>query len=111
MHSHGNISAIVPLLVRAGLDVLNPVGPSDSMDLGVLKVKYGDRLCLQGGLSKHLGFMSNQELKNHVKDRIRLGSPGGGFILGSEGELPYEMELERFSAFVEMSRRYRRNTP
>jgi len=111
MHSHGNINAIVPLLVRAGLDVLNPVGPSDNMDVEGLKEKYGDRLCLQGGLSKHLGFMSNEELRNHVKDRIRLGSPGGGFILSSEGDLPYEMELESFSAFIGMSRRYRRNTP
>ena len=110
MHSHGNINAIVPLLVRAGLDVLNPIGPSDNMDLGALKDRYGDRLCLQGGLSKHVGFMSNEDLRNHVKDRMRLGSPGGGFILGSEGELPYEMKQESFSAFIRMSRGYRRNT-
>ena len=110
MHSHGNINAIVPLLVRAGLDVLNPVGPSDNMDLGALKEKFGGRLCLQGGLSKHIGFMSGEELKSHVSDRLRLGSPGGGFILSSEGDLPYEMNPESFSSFIEMSRRYRRNT-
>ncbi len=110
MHSHGNINAIVPLLVRAGLDVLNPVGPSDNMDLRAVKDRYGDHLCFQGGLSKHLGFMNREELKSHVRDRLRLGSPGGGFILGSEGGIPYEMEPDRFSAFIEMSRRYRRNT-
>ena len=36
MHSHGNINAVVPLLVDAGLDVLNPIGPSDNMNLKVL---------------------------------------------------------------------------
>jgi len=51
MHSHGNINAILPLLVDAGLDILNPIGPSDNMDLGALKEKYGDKLCLQGGLA------------------------------------------------------------
>lgn len=111
MHSHGNINAIVPLLVRANLDVLNPVGPSDNMDLGELKEEFGDRLCLQGGLSKHIGLMSREELKSHISDRLRLGGPSGGFILSSEGDLPYEMNPESFSAFVEMSRRYRRNTP
>jgi len=109
MHSHGNINAIVPLLVDAGLDVLNPIGPSDNMDLAVLKERFGDKLCLQGGLSKHIGFMNKEELKQHLTDRISVGSPGGGFILSSEGELPYEMKPENFVYFVEMSRKYRRN--
>jgi len=109
MHSHGNINAIVPLLVDAGLDILNPIGPSDNMDLAFLKEKYGDKLCLQGGLSKHIGFMSREDLKQHLIDRISIGSPGGGFILSSEGELPYEMKPENFIYFVKLSRKYRRN--
>ena len=111
MHSHGNINAVVPLLVDAGLDVLNPVGPSDNMDLAVLKERFGDRLCLQGGLSKHIGFMNNEEIRRHIVDRLRIGCPGGGFILGSEGSLPYEMSEDGFLAFVKLSREYRRNVP
>jgi len=111
MHSHGNINAIIPLLVKANLDVLNPIGPSDNMDLETLKEKYGDRLCLQGGLSKHIGFMSPDDLRNHIIDRLRIGSPEGGFILSSEGDLPYEMNFENFKAFLSISRRYRRNKP
>jgi len=110
VHSHGNINAIVPLLVDTGLDVLNPIGPSDSMDLESLKERYDGKICLQGGLSKHLGFMSLEELRNHLADRIRVGSPGGGFILASEGDLPYEMTSENFAAFTKLSRKYRRNT-
>ncbi len=111
MHSHGNINAIVPLLVDAGLDVLNPIGPSDNMNLKVLKERFGDRLCLQGGLSKHIGFMDVEELRQHIVDRLRIGCPGGGFILSSEGSLPYEMSEKGFLAFVELSRKYRRNVP
>jgi len=111
MHSHGNINAIIPLLVKARLDILNPVGPSDNMDLKELKEKYGDKLCLQGGLSKHIGFMSIDELREHLVDRLRIGSPGGGFILSSEGDIPYEMSIESFQAFIRMSRKYRRNKP
>jgi|GEM_PF-371220 hypothetical protein len=111
MHSHGNINAIVPLLVDAGLDALNPIGPSDNMDLAALKERFGDELCLQGGLSKHIGFMGVEELRRHVVDRLRIGSPGGGFILGSEGSLPYEMSKDNFLAFVRMSKKLRRNAP
>jgi len=109
MHSHGNIKAIVPSLVKAKLDVLNPVGPSDNMDLEALKERWGDSLCLQGGLSKHIGYMDPEELINHVADRLRVGSPGGGFILSSEGDLPYEMNRENFKTFLKVSRKYRSN--
>lgn len=111
MHSHGNINAIVPLLVNAKLDVLNPIGPSDNMDLKALKENYGDKLCLQGGLSKHIGLMSLEELKAHLLDRLRIGSPGGGFILSSEGDIPYEMSIENFKEFLKASRKYRVNKP
>ena len=111
MHSHGNINAIVPLLVNAKLDVLNPIGPSDNMDLKALKESYGDKLCLQGGLSRHIGLMSLEELKEHILDRLRVGSPGGGFILSSEGDIPYEMSIENFKEFLKISRKYRVNKP
>jgi len=29
MHSHGNINKIVPLVVKAGIDILNPVGSGE----------------------------------------------------------------------------------
>lgn len=111
MHSHGNINAILPLLVNINLDVLNPIGPSDNMDLKKLKENYGDRLCLQGGLSKYIGLMSLEDLKDHLLDRLRIGSPGGGFILSSEGDIPYEMSIENFREFLKISRKYRVNRP
>jgi uroporphyrinogen-III decarboxylase len=109
MHSHGNIASLVPLLVKADLDMLNPVGPTDNMDLKSLKEKYGDKLCFLGGLSKNIGFMSVKELKEHLLDRLRVGAPGGGYILGSEGDIPVEMSVENFELLLKMSKKYRRN--
>lgn len=111
MHSHGKIDALIPLLVKAKLDMLNPIGPTDNMDLKTLKEKYGDKLCLLGGLSKHIGFMSAEELKEHLTNRLRAGAPGGGYMLGSEGDIPVEMSLENFELFLKLSRKFRRNTP
>jgi len=111
MHSHGKIDTLVPLLVKAKLDMLNPVGPTDNMDLKSLKEKYGEKLCFLGGLSKHIGLMSLDELKEHLIDRIRTGAPGGGYILGSEGGIPPEMSPEKFEVFLKMSKKYRRNMP
>ncbi len=111
MHSHGNISTLVPLFVKAGLDVLNPIGPTDNMDLEALKEKYGEKMCLHGGLSKNIGFMSSEEMRDHLLDRLRVGTPGGGFILSSEGDIPVEMSVENFEEFLKLSKKCRRNQP
>ncbi|MCX8170441.1 MAG: uroporphyrinogen decarboxylase family protein [Candidatus Bathyarchaeota archaeon] len=111
MHSHGKIDILIPLLVRARLDMLNPVGPTDNMDLRGLKEKYGDKICFLGGLSKNIGLMSAASLKEHLLDRLRVGSPGSGFILGSEGGIPMEMSIENFNLLLKASRKYRRNSP
>jgi len=111
MHSHGKIDALVPLFAKAKLDALNPVGPTDNMNLKALKDEYGDKICFQGGLSKNIGFMNPEELKEHLLDRLRVGTPGGGFILSSEGDIPVEMSLENFKIFLNLSKKYRRNRP
>lgn len=109
MHGHGDINLIVPLLVKAKLDILNPVGPTDNMNLAELKEKYGDHLTLQGGLSKFIGNFNPEELAKHVMDRIAIGGPGGGFILGTEGGISPEMSIENFDILLRVSRKYRRN--
>lgn len=109
MHSHGKIDSLIPLFIRAKLDMLNPVGPTDNMDLKYLKEKYGDEICFLGGLAKNIGFMSTEALREHLMDRIRIGAPGGGFVLGSEGGIPLEMSVENFDVLLKVSRKYRRS--
>jgi hypothetical protein len=91
MHSHGNLNAIMPLLYEAGVDILNPVGPSDGMNLAGLKTRYGDRITFMGGVSKFIGQMSPVELQTHLWEVFRAGSPGGGYICHSEGGIPIDM--------------------
>ncbi|MEM3027648.1 MAG: uroporphyrinogen decarboxylase family protein [Candidatus Bathyarchaeia archaeon] len=111
MHVDGNINAIMDLIVDAGIDAINNVGPGDNMDLAELKEKYGDRITLHGGLSRFISRMSDEELKSHVINRLAIGSPGGGYILGLEGSIHSDMKPETFRLFLECSRKYRRNKP
>ncbi|MBS7613679.1 hypothetical protein KEJ48_05495, partial [Candidatus Bathyarchaeota archaeon] len=57
---------------------------------------------------KHMGYMSLEELRGHLFDRLRIGSSSGGFILSSEGDIPYEMDQEVFRVFM---RKYKLNSP
>jgi uroporphyrinogen decarboxylase len=108
MHSHGNLNAIMPLLYEAHIDILNPVGPSDGMELAQLKARYGDRMTLMGGVSKFIGRMSTSELGSHLRDVLRAGSPGGGFILHSEGGIPADMPTANVYLYLLLRRQLAR---
>ncbi|MHB0878522.1 MAG: uroporphyrinogen decarboxylase family protein [Anaerolineae bacterium] len=102
MHCHGNINAIMPMLCDAGIDIINPVGPGDGMDLADLKSRYGSRMTLMGGISKFIGQMSKEELKAHLEEVFRVGSPGGGFIAYSKGSIPVDMTAENVRYYLDL---------
>jgi uroporphyrinogen decarboxylase len=107
MHSHGYIVPLMDKIIETGVDILNPVGPGDNMDLAQLKQRYGDRVVLNGGISKYIEHMSHEEMERHIHDVIRVGSRGGGFMACSEGGIPYTFSQEDFRFYVATSRKYR----
>jgi len=83
-HSCGSIPHIIPMLVEAGLDILNPVQCSAAgMDPGWLKETFGDRLVFWGGgvdTQRTLPFGTPEQVAAEVEDRIRVFAPGGGYV-------------------------------
>lgn len=108
MHSHRNINAILRLLVNAGVDTLNPVGSTDNMNLAETKEKYGDKITILGGISKFNGEISKGELESRVKEVIRIGSKGGGYMTAPEGSIPCTMTHEDFRFCPDILRKYRK---
>ena len=84
IHSCGGIYPLIPGLIEAGVDVLNPVQTSAvGMDPVRLKREFGDRLVFWGGgcdTQKVLENASPEVIREHVHDRMRIFGPGGGFV-------------------------------
>jgi hypothetical protein len=51
MHSHGNIAVLLPFLLDAGVDILNPFDPKENPHLEELIECYGDRVVFCGFVS------------------------------------------------------------
>lgn len=83
-HSCGAVVPLIPLIIEAGFDILNPVQCSATgMDPATLKAAYGDRLVFWGGgvdTQRTLPFGTPEQVKREVTERLRLFSPGGGFV-------------------------------
>lgn len=107
IHSHGNINGILPALMDTGVDILNPVGPTDGMNLEELLQEYGQRCVFAGGISKRIGEMSKAELGAHLEEVISIGKRYGSYIYRGEGGIPATMSHEMFRFYMETSRRLR----
>lgn len=88
LHSHGNITPIIPDLVEAGFDMLNPLDPTDGIDLAAVKLEFGRRLTLVGGLPKHFFTLAPEAMETILCETLALCSPGGGFVLMEASGVP-----------------------
>jgi len=84
LHSCGAVEPLIEDFIAMGVDILNPVQTSATgMDPALLKRKFGGRIVFWGGgcdTQSVLGFKSSEEVKAHVRERIRIFAPGGGFV-------------------------------
>lgn len=106
IHSCGSIYDLLPDMVEAGFDILNPVQCSAAeMDPQRLKDEYGDRLIFWGGgvdTQKTLPFGTPDEVYHEVRERIEIFSKNGGFVFNSihnvQSNVPTENLLAMFQA-------------
>ena len=94
LHSCGSIYNLIPHFVEAGIDILNPVQTSAAnMDPARLKKEFGDKLVFWGGgcdTQSVLGKATPAEIREHVKERLRIFSPGGGYVFNNVHNIQYE---------------------
>ena len=84
LHSCGSVADIVPDLIEVGVEVLNPVQTSArGMDPARLKREFGRDLTFWGGGcdTQHvLPEGTPEEVARHVRERLDILAPGGGFV-------------------------------
>jgi uroporphyrinogen decarboxylase len=83
-HSDGGVRRILPDMIAAGIDVLNPIQwRSKGMEREGLKRDFGDQLVFHGAVDNQftLAFGSVEVVRQEVLDDLRILGAGGGYIL------------------------------
>jgi uroporphyrinogen decarboxylase len=83
-HSDGAIREIVPDIIEAGVDVLNPIQwRCRGMEREGLKRDFGGEVVFHGGMDNQhtLPFGSEEEVRREVRDNLEILGEGGGYIL------------------------------
>ena len=84
LHCCGGIYELIPDLIEAGLDAINPVQIScKNMDSVKLKSEFGKDLTFWGGgceTQNVLPHSTPKQVAEHVKRQVEIFSPDGGFV-------------------------------
>lgn len=112
LHSCGSIRALLPDLIEAGYDVINPMQTScRGMEPEGLKADFGRDICFWGGgcdTRTVLPRATPAEVKDHVKRRLELLMPGGGFVFNTIHNILPEVPPQNIVAMYEAVREFGR---
>lgn len=109
-HTCGAVRKLIPDLIDAGIDILNPVQISAAdMDLSELKQEFGRDLVFWGGgvdTQGVLGTATPAEVRDHVRQNIEALAPGGGFVFAAVHDIQANVPPENIMAMWEAWREY-----
>ena len=109
LHSCGDIRKLLPMIVEAGFDVLNPMETKAGMDIYQIKKDYGDRLTLWGGIDvRTICGGDLGKLHDEIKEKVTFAKQGGGYIFSSDHSIPENVPLETYKQMVEWGIEYGR---
>jgi uroporphyrinogen decarboxylase len=108
-HDDGAIRRILPDLVEAGIDILNPIQwRCKGMDRKELKKEFGQKIAFHGAMDnqKTLPFGSVEDVRKEVRENIDILGEGGGYILAPCHNLQPITPLENIVAMYEEAYNY-----
>jgi hypothetical protein len=112
IHTCGSVVDLIPDLIEAGFDILNPVQTAAAgMDPQRLKKEFGRQIVFWGGgtdTQHTMAFGNPEEVYREVRERIEIFGNGGGFVFDSvhniQATTPTENLLAMFKAIRDSSR-------
>jgi hypothetical protein len=110
IHSCGSVWTLIEDFIQAGFDIMNPVQCSAAhMDPAQLKEKFGERITFWGGgvdTQRTLPFGTPDQVRQEVRERIRIFGPGGGFVFNTIHNVQPQTPVENLLALYEAVREF-----
>ncbi len=105
LHSCGGIYEIIPGLIEAGFDILNPVQiNAANMEPERLKKEFGKDITFWGGGVDTKSILNNatpEQVKSHVKHNLEIFMKDGGFVFNTVHNIMPDVPPENIEAMFE----------
>jgi uroporphyrinogen-III decarboxylase len=110
-HCCGSIKPLIPSIIKAGIDILNPVQNSAvDMDALDLKKEFGSKITFWGGgvdTQQTLPFGKPEDVYKQVTERIKIYNQDGGFVFSPIHNTQARVPLENFLAMTDAVKQFR----
>ncbi len=111
LHSCGSIYKLLPDLIDAGFEIINPVQISSrDMEPEKLKAAFGKDVTFWGGGCDTRAVLNRgtpEEVKEHTRRNIETFAPGGGFVFNTVHNILPDVPPENILAMYEAVDEYR----
>jgi uroporphyrinogen decarboxylase len=105
LHCCGSIYHLIPHMIDAGIDILNPVQTSAAnMQPERLKAEFGGKIVFWGGgcdTQRVLGKCSSEEVRSHVCERLEIFKPGSGYVFNQVHNVQTNVPAENIIAMMD----------
>lgn len=112
IHTCGSIMPLIPDIIEAGFDILNPVQISAvNMDPQELKNRFGDQITFWGGgidTQRVLPFGTPDEVRRQVQRNIEIFGKGGGYVFNPIHNVQSKVPVENLLAMYETVKKFGR---
>jgi uroporphyrinogen decarboxylase len=105
-HSDGDIRAVIPHLIDAGVTCIQPLESKAGMDLFELKREYGRHLVFMGNVDFERIALGHREAEEEIRTKVGLGKEGGGYIYHADHSVPPSISLDDYRHVLDLVRQY-----
>jgi len=110
LHCCGSIYGLIPHMIEAGIDILNPIQTSAAnMQPERLKAEFGGKIVFWGGgcdTQQILPTATPDESRAHVRERLAIFKPGGGYVFNQVHNIQTNVPAENVIAMLDAAYEY-----
>jgi hypothetical protein len=105
LHCCGSIYHLIPHMIEAGVDILNPIQTSAAnMEPERLKAEFGGKIVFWGGgcdTQRVLPTATPDEVREHVRERLAVFKPGGGYVFNQVHNIQPNVPADNIIAMLD----------
>lgn len=107
LHCCGDVRKLVPHLIDARFDAIQPLEARCGNDVREMKPLYGDQITLFGNMNMDVFASGDRDaIRHEVVSKLEAAKPGGGYIWHSDHSVPPTVSLDDYTYAVELTREH-----
>jgi uroporphyrinogen decarboxylase len=105
-HCDGDVTRLIPLLLEAGVDCIQPLEARAGNDVRILAPRYGETLSFMGNINADVLSGSREGIEQEIRDKLSCAAPYHRYLFHSDHSIPPGVSFANYAFAVELAKKY-----